>query len=309
MFRLHTGEYIAVVALVVALGAAGVLHAFSPLRTTYYSPVQETVQEEKPLYEGKYVVVNLNTMKVELRNGTTTLAVLDVISKGKPGSYYETIGGAYENDYKIRQHFSSIGHVYMPWSVHVFGNFFIHGIPYYENGNKVSSTYSGGCVRLSDDDAQQLYEFVEKGTPIVITEESERDFIPTATTTQTVDSMEMTRYMVAIISLDVLTQDNQITDTDGETLTTRRQILPRLILQGDDAVSKQYAKARGETTFVNYMNQKAKALGLTNTSFTSVDAPAITTRGEFARFMEYVRIYKSYLIDIATSSSTQPVSQ
>lgn len=304
MFTRRIHGYIATGILIGALLVTSAWHALSPLRTESVHTESEakTVLNEQPLYEGKYVVVNLDIMKVELRNGTTTLETFDVISKGKPGSYYETIGGAYENDYKIKKHFSTIGHVYMPWSVHVFGNFFIHGIPFYEDGSKVSSAYSGGCVRLSDEAAEKLYAFVEKGTPIIITQHTDRDFIPTATSTPTMQSIDMTRYMVAIISLDVLTQDNQITDTDGETLTTRRQILPRLILQGDDNVSRNYAKARGEETFVNYMNQKARAIGLTNTSFSAVDAPAETTHEDFERFMKYVADYKGYLLTLASST-------
>lgn len=259
---------------------------------------------EQPLYPGDFVVVNLHTMMLDLRNGTTTLATFHIISKGKPGSYYETIGGAYENDYKIKNHFSTIGHVYMPWSVHVFGNFFIHGVPYYTDGRKVSTTYSGGCLRLSDEDAKQVYDFVKTGTPILITEGSETDFLATGTSTNTFLSIEMTRLMVATISLEVLTQDNAITDTDGETLTTRKKLLPRLLVEGDDDISRTFARSRGEAVFVEYMNKKAKALGLTNTVFTHVDAPATTSPEDQARFLDYLSVYKSYLLTVGTTTPT-----
>ncbi|MCU1386636.1 MAG: hypothetical protein JWL71_5333 [Acidobacteria bacterium] len=266
------------------------------------SPVQASTEATKPLYPGNFVVVNLQTMTLDLRNGTTTLSQFPIISKGRPGSYYETIGGAYENDYELRNHFSSIGHVYMPWSVHVFGNYFIHGVPYYPDGRKVSSTYSGGCLRLSDEDAQQVYDFVKTGTPIIITENKETDFAPIATSTDTISSMQMTRLMVATISLEVLTQDNAITDTDGETLTTRKTLLPRLLVDGDDTISRAFAASRGENVFVDYMNTKARALGLTNTVFTTVDTAATTTPQDQTRFMEYLAEYKSYLLDIGSST-------
>ncbi|MEZ0208754.1 MAG: L,D-transpeptidase family protein [Candidatus Paceibacterota bacterium] len=257
---------------------------------------------EEPLYPGDFVVVNLRTMTIDLRHGTTTLESFSIISKGKPGSYYETIGGSYENDYKIRNHFSTIGHVYMPWGVHVFGNFFIHGIPYYPDGRKVSTTYSGGCIRLTDEDAERVYTFVTTGTPIIITEQNDTDFVPTASTTDTFSSMDMTRLMVATISLEVLTQDNTITDTDGETLTTRKKLLPRLLVDGDDDISRTFAKSRGETVFVDYMNKKARALGLTNTLFTTVDTPATTSQEDQKRFMQYIIDYKTYLLTLGTST-------
>jgi hypothetical protein len=294
--------------------SVGILVALLAISSVWFSekeplpPVrQQSIEEEQgPLYPGDFVVVDLHAMTVELRNGTTTLEKISIITKGKPGSYYETIGGAYENDYKLKNHFSSFGEVYMPWGVHVFGNFFIHGVPYYPDGRKVSTTYSGGCVRLTDTDAKRVYEFVRTGTPIIITEGKDTDFIPTATTTETFSSMEMTRFMVAMISLEVLAQENTITDTDGQTLTTRKKLLPRLLIDGDDDISRKFASSRGGTVFVEYMNMKAQALGLTNTVFQAVDTPAITSQEDKARFLQYVADYKSYLLTLG--SSTQPLS-
>src|SRR5690606_19090161 len=70
--------------------------------------------------------------------------------------------------YKNESHFSSIGEVYMPWSMQFYGNFFIHGWPYYPDGTEVSPGYSGGCVRLSTEDSQAVFEFVDVGTPIFV---------------------------------------------------------------------------------------------------------------------------------------------
>ncbi len=288
--------YITIGILVGSLALSGVWYATSPTTGVSEEPLTLVVQEPSPLYEGNYVVVHLEKMQVELRNGTTTIETLPIISIGKPGSYYETIGGAYINDYKIKNHFSSIGLVYMPWSVHVFGNYFVHGVPYYPDGTEVSSTYSGGCVRLSNIHAERVYTFIQKGTPIVITEDTERDFIPTETEPSSISSIEMTRLMVAAISLEALTQDNEITDTDGVSITTRRTLLRRLLTAGDDSVSTKLAQALGEGTYLSYMNQKAQALGLTNTLFTSVTGPASTTPTDQERFMQHIENYKTYLL-------------
>lgn len=258
--------------------------------TTEQKIISEHVQ---PLHLGKYILINLNQMTLELHNGTTTITSIPIISKGKPGSYYETIGGSYKNDYKEYLHFSSIGHVYMPYSVHIFGNFFIHGIPYHEDGTKVSSAYSGGCIRVADNDAKKIYDFTESDTQIIITQNNEYDFEPTNINFPTIKSEEMTRFMVAIISLEFLTQDNEILNTDN-TSTTRRAILSRL-LKGDDTVADLYVKATGKDIFIENMNKKAKALGLTNTTFTDIKGETETTEEELKRFMKYVDEYESYL--------------
>ncbi|MEN9881199.1 MAG: hypothetical protein RLZZ308_382 [Candidatus Parcubacteria bacterium] len=254
-----------------------------------------TPQEKDPIATGNHVVIFLERMEIELRFGTTTIKTLPILSKGKPESYYETIGGFYRNDYKTPLHFSSIGHVYMPYSVHVFGNYFIHGVPYYPNGDKVSSAYSGGCIRLHDEDAKVVYDFIEHNTPIIITKGDDTDFAHTATTSQSILSADMTNYMVATISLEVLTQDTALFDTRTMTETTRRKLLPQLILNKDTNVTNLYTKSIGEEAFVRYMNEKAEAIGLSRTYFTSSTEPVITTYDDYMRFMAYITTYKSYL--------------
>jgi hypothetical protein len=256
-----------------------------------------------PLYAGKHIIIYLQTMKLELHDGTTTIATLPLLSQGKPGSYYETIGGNYANDYKIPLHFSSIGHVYMPHSIHLFGNYFIHGIPYYPDGSAVSSTYSGGCIRLTDENAKIVYDFVERGTPIIVTRDSDTSFTPTKKATTTLTSIEMTNIMIATISLEFLTQDNEIVDTDGVTVATRRTLLPRLVKSGDSSVAHLYANSLGETTFISLMNQKAAALGLSSTHFESLDEPVVTSYEDYERFMTYITTYKSYLRTMQASGS------
>lgn len=250
------------------------------------------------VYPDKHVIVNLAAMTITLNNGTTTIAVYPLLSKGKPGSYYETIGGVYENDYKVPLHFSSIGHVYMPYSVHVFGNYFIHGVPYYPDGTPVSSTYSGGCIRLADAHAKIIYNFIDKGTPIIITRDDLASFDPTVTSSSTMTSIAMTNYMVAAISLEALTQDNEIIGLRGE-ITTRRKLLPGLLKEDASDVARLYAHSIGKDNFINLMNQKGEALGLMNTHFTDVDSPVVTTYEDYMRFMTYITTYKSYLRTIA----------
>lgn len=288
------------------LVASSFLYAYSPIVErrlgASVAPAQPVEKAPVPYpYESNHVVVFLDSMKIELREGTTTLETMDIISIGKPGSYYETIGGVYENDYKIRNHFSSIGQVYLPYAVHLFGNFFIHGIPYYPDRTEVSSEYSGGCVRLANEDAKRLYEFVKNGTPIIVVKRDIHEFSPTATTTNTFASMEATRYMATLVSLEVLKQDEKIKDADGE-LTTRRKLIPLLLNEKDDTVIVQISKSVGNENFLDYMNKKAVSLGLANTIFTNITGPAIISEEDYVRLVRYVAEYKSYLVGVASTT-------
>ncbi len=255
------------------------------------------VQSTPYPYTGKHVIIHLNDMTITLRDSTTTMETFPLLSQGKPGSYYETIGGVYKSDYKLPLHFSSIGHVYMPYSIHLFGNYFIHGVPYYPDGTPVSSTFSGGCIRLTNDAAKTVYDFIEKGTPVIITRDTELSFYSTSVSTSTLTSVTVTNLMAASISLEALTQDNKIIGVEGEE-TTRRNILPRLVIDGNTAVTTLYAQSIGEGNFVHLMNQKAMALGLSNTHFINATSSVTTTYEDQERFMRYIATYKSYLLEI-----------
>jgi hypothetical protein len=297
--------YITLWILIFTFVLSGAWYALAPTISEAENTPQAVIEMEAPVRTGKYVVVYLNQMLLELHDGTTTIATMPLVSQGKPGRYYETIGGEYTNDYKVPLHFSSFGHVYMPYSVHIFGNFFIHGIPYYPNGTKVSSAYSGGCVRLSDADAKRVYDFVQKGTPIIITRGGENDFLPSATSTPIMESIEMTRLMVAMISLEFLAQDTTVADPDGTDTTTRLELLSRL-LTGDESVNALYVRQLGAQNYTMYMNKKAQSLGLTNTIFMDTTSAVSTTPEDYARFMEHVTTYKSYLQNV--NQATPPAS-
>jgi hypothetical protein len=124
-----------------------------------------------------FIEVDLSKMEVSLYKEGELFKKLNVLSKGKDGSWWETPTGNYKILSKEQNHYSSIGNVWMPWSMQFYGNFFIHGWPYYEDGRQVSNSYSGGCVRMSTADAKEVYKFAEKGMTVLLRDkEDETDF-------------------------------------------------------------------------------------------------------------------------------------
>jgi hypothetical protein len=120
----------------------------------------------------KFVEVDLTKMQLVLFENGSPKETISVRTKGREGSWWETPIGEYKVLSKAANHFSSIGDVWMPWSIQFYGNFFIHGWPYYSDGREVEQRYSGGCIRLGTDDAKKVYDFVTRDTPILIYEES-----------------------------------------------------------------------------------------------------------------------------------------
>lgn len=141
-------------------------------------PIDKKFEDEVQSYianKESFIEVDLSKMEVTLYKEGEIFKTLPVLSKGKDGSWWETPTGNYKILTKEQNHFSSIGNVWMPYSMQFYGNFFIHGWPYYEDGRQVSSTYSGGCVRMSSADAKEVFKFAEKGMTVLLRDEEDKE--------------------------------------------------------------------------------------------------------------------------------------
>lgn len=134
----------------------------------FYRQTKEKLIAEKT----DFIEADLSEMKLVLYEDGEPKEVFPILTKGREGSWWETPAGIYRVGSKARNHFSSFGQVYQPWSIQFQGNFFIHGWPYYPDGTPVASTYSGGCIRLSSADAAKVFEKVKVGMPVLVFEES-----------------------------------------------------------------------------------------------------------------------------------------
>ena len=56
----------------------------------------------------------------------------------------------------------------MPYSLHYYGKYYIHGEPYYLGGQKRITDITGGCVQLQDKDAKIIFEFAQKEIPVLV---------------------------------------------------------------------------------------------------------------------------------------------
>ena len=136
-------------------------------------PEQEEVYYVEPTIidipkEGKVILADLEQMRLQTVEDGEVVEEYEILSKGRADTPWETPPGQYKIMYKTENHFSSIGGVWMPYSMQFFGNFFIHGWPYYPGGTPVAEGYSGGCVRMNNTDMEEIYSFSEQNTPILI---------------------------------------------------------------------------------------------------------------------------------------------
>ena len=123
---------------------------------------------EAPRDTGRSIVADLDTMHLTLYEEGVRVKTFPILSKGRPGTPWETPAGNYVIQAREIKHRSSIGGTWMPYSMQFYGNFFIHGWPTYDDGRAVPLGYSGGCIRLSTEDAREVYEFIPKGARVSV---------------------------------------------------------------------------------------------------------------------------------------------
>ena len=144
-----------------------------PDRATFLSFKDDFIRDKKDFIE-----IDLREMRLRLYGEGLPIKEIAVLSKGRDGSWWETPTGKYEALDREANHFSSIGKVWMPWSVRFYGNFYIHGWPYYPDGTPVARNFSGGCVRLSSEDAKAVFEYARSGMPILVLDEPDVAIAP-----------------------------------------------------------------------------------------------------------------------------------
>ncbi len=268
----------------------------------YFTQVRDTFVADKT----SFLEADLSSMRLRVYEAGAVVKEVPIKTKGKEGSWWETPAGLYRIESREKSHFSSFGKVYQPWSMAFQGNFFIHGWPYYPDGTPVASSYSGGCIRLADEDAKAVYDLVKVGTPILV---YEKDFgkdafryaagtpIVTArnylaadlsnnflfaerSSREVVPVASITKLVTALIASEYINLDKTITIAESMLATTS---LPRLhigekvpaidllyplLLESSNEAAEAFAQTLGPQRFVHLMNKKAAALGMLHSTFT-----------------------------------------
>lgn len=254
---------------------------------------------------GTFVEANLATMELHYYENGTSVFTAPIVAKGREGSWWETPAGLYEVGVKREKHFSSFGAVYLPWTMTFQGNFFIHGIPYYPNGTPVESDFSGGCIRLANEDAEALYQLVSVDTPVLVHEADfmNDDFVyepkipELATPHYLIGDIQnstilaaseldvvapiasVTKLMTALVAVEYINLDKDVYIsyvpdvpsiiprlTAGQTVSMY-SLLQLILVESSNEVAEFVASLVGRERFIQLMNEKAAALGLENTTF------------------------------------------
>lgn len=177
--------------------------AFQPYFPSQYI-LKDFVNNEKKdlILEGAdFLDVDLSEMKINFYQKGFLIKKISILVKGDPEFWGGTPLGIYQVISKYKLAFSSVAEVYMPWSVNFYGKYYIHGQSDYQDSSLSDFDYTGGCIRLTNENAKIVYDLAERGMPVLVSDDNYDGFIPE--TSQKMQLIpEVTSYSYLVADLD-----------------------------------------------------------------------------------------------------------
>lgn len=124
--------------------------------------------EAPKLTEQKGAQIDLTEKKILLFENGKIVDILPVAYQSPEGVWFQTPTGYFRVGFMNEKHRSSLFPVNMPYAIQITEDFFMHEIPFYDDGTRVTSKFSGGCLRFETDIAKRLFEFLDRGDQLVI---------------------------------------------------------------------------------------------------------------------------------------------
>ncbi len=136
----------------------------------------EEKREQMILLEKTFLEIDLTEMKSRLYQDGKKVRELPILARGNISNWGGSPVGLYTVLNKYMAAYSNSTEVYMPFAIHYYGKYFLHGVPYYPSGETIYSRFSGGCLRYLDEDAKKIFDFVEEEMPILVIDNYRDDF-------------------------------------------------------------------------------------------------------------------------------------
>ncbi len=135
---------------------------------SFFLKTIEDIKEDLAKEGKSFIEVDLSAMEARIYQEGDLFKKFPILAKGDVSSWGGSAFGLYQVLGGNKFGYSGISEVYMPYALHYYGKYYIHGEPYYPNGDELISSVSGGCIRLSTKDAEEVYQLAEIGMPVLV---------------------------------------------------------------------------------------------------------------------------------------------
>lgn len=156
----------------------------------------EDLRREFFLNNKSFLEIHLETMKARIYRSGVLVKEVPILMKGDPQGWGGSAVGLYEIISGNKISFSNTSDVYMPFALHYYGKYYVHGEPYYYGGEKLKSSFSGGCLRLKNRDAELIYELTDLNMPVLVIDK-ERDHYDYSEETTEFPELSAKSYLIA----------------------------------------------------------------------------------------------------------------
>jgi hypothetical protein len=163
----------------------------------FYLKNLEDIKQDFILSERDFLEVNLAEMETRIWQGGSLQEQFPILTKGDPQGWGGSAAGLYRIISGNKLSFSVVSEVYMPYALRYYGKYYLHGEPHYPGGDKLDSSISGGCIRLSDQDAPIVYESTELDMPVLVIDKEKDNYEYSATNLSEFPEISATSYLVA----------------------------------------------------------------------------------------------------------------
>jgi len=295
-----------------------------------------------------FVEADLTTLELRVFKDGVLHTQVPIVSKGQKGSWTETPAGLYEIESKEIKYFSPVGQVYYPWNVIFQGNFAIHGWPYYESGEPVVDDFLGGSIRLSNTDAEAIYNVVDVAMPVLVYEakanldnfvyepkipeldtpnyliaDVESSTVLASSDLSTVVPIaSLTKLMTAVVAAENINLDSSVSVSQptfvqslvprlGERSTVSMySLLQLLLVESSNEAAEVIAAQIDRDVFMARMNEKAAAIGMTQTVFadpSGLSSENVSTVRDQLRLIQYIYDHRRFVIELTANQDLPTV--
>lgn len=274
-----------------------------------------------------FLEVDLTNMQLRYFDAGVLREQVPILMKGKVGSWWETPAGLYQVDTKKTAVTSTFAQMSTPWTIGFSGNFSIHGIPQLADSSSKVEEYDGGCIRLSNADAEKIYNLVTVKTPVLVQTAAVKtdpfvyepkvpelgglNYLIADVKSSTVlagselsteaSIASLTKLMTALVAAENINLDTTVYATAPsfvQSLIPRLQdqgkvsmysLLQLLLVESSNEAAEVIAAQIGRTEFIAKMNEKAASLGLTHTHFSDPSGLSSENKSSLGDLLGLVR--------------------
>lgn len=128
----------------------------------------EKIREDLIQKKEEFLEVNLAEMKIYFYKEGKKEKEIPIFRRGDPEKWGGTPLGLYEIQSKNDLAYSALANSYMPWSLKIYGKYYLHGDNWYLGRGIDTSPITGGCVRLLNKNAQDLFKIAKVKMPVLV---------------------------------------------------------------------------------------------------------------------------------------------